>query len=76
MRRIQKVHLAPDGERNKMAAAGSRGEAFRQKAQGKERVPARRLVGIKAKPVPALSGGMENAGKEKGGPCFHNKLLQ
>lgn len=59
-----------------MAAAGWRGEAFRQKAQGKERHPARPLVGIKAKPVPALNGGMENAGKEKGGPCFHNKLLQ
>lgn len=56
-----------------MAAAG---KLFRQKAQGKERVPARPLAGIKAIPVAALNGAMENAGKEKGGPCFHNKLLQ
>lgn len=68
--RYEKVH--PAGSAAKWRRVGR----FLPNGQGKERVPASPLVGIKAKPVPAVNGGMEDTGREKGGPCFHNKLLQ
>lgn len=61
-----------------MAAAGSRGKAFRQRAQGKERVPARPLVGIKAKPVPALNGmlGKKREGRVSTTSFYSNKEMR